>query len=196
MHDTPHKRQADALRAQYYAQDHALKTDGRYTDASRKQARARLLVETRRALATLRIEHTGMVAAQTRELERKLFGSDDPDYRLALDAAAQLNTPEELARRLRLSEKTGDDRMASAIMAVAADRGSHGAAVVAQYLERRPDKAALYDRLREHETSENNFQDRLVSPFRVVTPGDLGVRLDNGDLERLAAAAEPAAVGL
>jgi hypothetical protein len=187
---TTWKLQADALRNSFRTQDAALKADGRYSDPVRKVLRCRLILDTQKRLAALRLQHAGMVAAQGREMERAVFGHpDDPEsYRLALDAVAQLDTPEKLSRRLRLAEKTGDEVTAAAIMAVASGRGSHGAAVVAQYLERRPDKTELYRRLREHEDqSAATFEDRLLDPFRVVTPGDLGVRHDNGDLERMAA---------
>lgn len=192
MIETMWTQQAAALRASFYAQDAALKADGRYSDTTRKALRCRLLLDTEKQLAALRPQHEETVAAQHRELQRSAFGhpADPESYRLALDAAAALDTPAALARRLRLAEKTGDETSAAAIFSVAAERVGAGE-VVAAYLASRPDRKQLHERLVEHESqAAPTIQDRLFSPFRVSVPSDLP-KGNLSEIKRLAATVEP-----
>ena len=141
---------------------------------------ARKYVEARDALNQLRQDDIASVDTKRRMLERRLYGSDgatvDPSAAIsrrdARDRAAAIDKPELAEYELARAERSGDEHLAQAIAAEAADRGWTGA--LQQYVNTRPEAADTVQQLLAlPDTRQGAYQMTKAIEYSIAPPAIL-----------------------
>jgi hypothetical protein len=165
-HDTPARALAVAAHAAYQ-QRLAAARDGRLSERHRLAKSAFAYLDACGKLKTLAAQHSATVDAEHQQLEQALYGhpADPEGLRAALDSAsARITNREQAASALRRAARTGDAVAALAAFNVASEHGWSD--VTRSYLSSRPDAAAAYAALRQHEQAGADPNERLFGPLK------------------------------
>ncbi|WP_030543103.1 hypothetical protein [Streptomyces albus] len=150
------------------------------SDQAKRVAIARAYREARDHITAAGQQAIEQIETQRRTLTRRAFGQEgtaDPtaaiSRRDADTRAAQLEKPAEAARLLARAERNGDEHLARAIAAHAAELGWSD--VLGEYVGSRPDTADTITQLRQlPDTSDPSFKLQHAMTYSVAQPPQLG----------------------
>jgi hypothetical protein len=184
---------AAAFREEYRQHVSRIERDKRLSESTRHQYLAASLRVGQRRLAELREQHRVEVDGRLQDLQHRVFArpvdADEEAHRAALASVSEL-TAEQLSRRLLRAERVGDQVTAHAIFVVGVEKNAK--AVIASYTATRPDAREHLEAMQTFESGLNDRNESLVSPLRPPqTPFSLR-RMNDYQIDALAAAVEPA----
>lgn len=184
-------RKVDKARARYKA--------GETGVAARDREIAKAFSQARRTLDHLQDADTQQRSTQRLKLERDLFGLgrgggtslNSLAWRDAQDRAAQIGDIKEAQRLLNRATRGGDESLARAIAAQAAELGWGD--VLKAYFADKPKDAARYDEWAQLKRDENSIQAKFdrSSTYVLFSPSEIS-KLQPHQIEQLAASDKPA----
>jgi hypothetical protein len=183
-------RKAEQLRENLATRTEALAADRRLSDAAKLSRMAATYLGAKRQMDELAQQHANLTAAHQRKLERQAFGIDDIaghgtldratasiGYRDAQDRVAKLTEPGEAQTLLSRAERSGDELLARAVAAHAAEQGWTD--VLTTYTATRPTAAAALEQLEQAQaggTARDLFAWVTPAPSALAGVNDVRLR--------------------